>query len=151
MVSMKPGSGTIGLDPDFDDYSGSPADVERRRQRRSETIRRAAEAKDADRTAVPYPSPEMPGTRYGGPPPGTHGPWRWGQLVKGSALERVSLVCGSPRRTGGCLAACFPPCVFCLLSAPESHTPRANQSFWDVSLALLSGLKAISVFIAISA
>ncbi|CAM9849978.1 unnamed protein product, partial [Laminaria digitata] len=28
------------------------------------------------------------GTRYGGPAPGTHGPWRWGQLVKGSALEK---------------------------------------------------------------
>lgn len=29
------------------------------------------------------------GTQYGGPAPGTHGPWRWGQLVKGSALEKV--------------------------------------------------------------
>lgn len=94
MVSMKPGSGTLGLDPDFDDFSGTPADVERRRQRRIESIRRKAEAEGAGRPGVSYnPSPEipeMPRTRYGAPPPGTHGPWRWGQLVKGSALEKVS-------------------------------------------------------------
>lgn len=69
MVSMKPGSGTLGLDPDFDDNSGSPEQVERRRER---GLLKGV------------------GTRYRGPPPGTHGPWRWGQLVKGSALEEVS-------------------------------------------------------------
>lgn len=101
MVSMKPGSGTMGLDPDLDDYSGSPADVERRRRRKSEAemARRTAEAEaeaeaeagGAEKPRAPPRAPEMARTRYGGPPPGTHGPWRWGQLVKGSAPERVSL------------------------------------------------------------
>lgn len=102
MVSMKPGSGTIGIDPDLDDYAGTPADVERRRLRRSGMMkRRMAEAEGARKPpGVAPPSPEMPRTRYGGPPPGTHGPWRWGQLVKGSALERVSPSCvgGEGRR-----------------------------------------------------
>ncbi|CAN0369991.1 unnamed protein product, partial [Ectocarpus sp. 13 AM-2016] len=49
-----------------DDNSGSPEQVERRRER---GLLKGV------------------GTRYRGPPPGTHGPWRWGQLVKGSALE----------------------------------------------------------------
>lgn len=90
MVSMKPGSGTQGLDPDFDNFSGTPADVERRRNRRIETTRRRPGAGGAGLPGAPHnPSAEMPRTRYGGPPPGTHGPWRWGQLVKGSALERV--------------------------------------------------------------
>ncbi|CAN0317434.1 unnamed protein product, partial [Ectocarpus sp. 12 AP-2014] len=71
MVSMKPGSGTLGLDPDFDDNSGSPEQVERRRER---GLLKGV------------------GTRYRGPPPGTHGPWRWGQLVKGSALEERVLL-----------------------------------------------------------
>lgn len=94
MVSMKPGSGTIGLDPDLDNYSGTPADVQRRRGRRAKTIemlRAAEEARGAaGKPKVSVPSPQMPRTRYGGPPPGTHGPWRWGQLTKGSPLERVS-------------------------------------------------------------
>ncbi|CAM9960669.1 unnamed protein product, partial [Ectocarpus sp. 8 AP-2014] len=79
MVSMKPGSGTLGLDPDFDDNSGSPEQVERRRER---GLLKGV------------------GTRYRGPPPGTHGPWRWGQLVKGSALEEKlkAEIASFPRR-----------------------------------------------------
>ncbi|CAB1102161.1 unnamed protein product [Ectocarpus sp. CCAP 1310/34] len=79
MVSMKPGSGTLGLDPDFDDNSGSPEQVERRRER---GLLKGV------------------GTRYRGPPPGTHGPWRWGQLVKGSALEEVVWVTGADHGFG---------------------------------------------------
>ncbi|CAM9586050.1 unnamed protein product, partial [Ectocarpus fasciculatus] len=79
MVSMKPGSGTLGLDPEFDDNSGSPEQVERRRER---GLLKGV------------------GTRYRGPPPGTHGPWRWGQLVKGSALEEKlkAEIASFPRR-----------------------------------------------------
>ncbi|CBN74354.1 oxidoreductase [Ectocarpus siliculosus] len=79
MVSMKPGSGTLGLDPHFDDTSGSPEQVERRRER---GLLKGV------------------GTRYRGPPPGTHGPWRWGQLVKGSALEEKlkAEIASFPRR-----------------------------------------------------
>lgn len=81
MVSMKPGSGTAGLDPEFDDNAGSPAEVERRRRRRAKAGARERASDDGGKETV--------GTRYGGPPPGTHGPWRWRQLVKGSALEKV--------------------------------------------------------------
>lgn len=94
MVSMKPGSGDLGLDPDFDSYSGSPEDVGRRRVERRRAARQA-EAAGEGGGDVGWPSPETTRTRYGGPPPGTHGPWRWGQLVKGSPLEKVSVLSAS--------------------------------------------------------
>ncbi|CAM9468782.1 unnamed protein product, partial [Hapterophycus canaliculatus] len=92
MVSMKPGSGTIGLDPDFDDNAGSPGEVERRRRRRAEAT--------AGAPATDGGGKERVGTRYGGPPPGTHGPWRWRQLVKGSALKKKlkAEIAAFPRR-----------------------------------------------------
>lgn len=97
MVSMKPGSGTLGLDPDFDDNAGSPAVVERRRKRRAQGVGDG----DGDGAGVGFGREttgggllpqEGTGTRYGGPPPGTRGPWRWGQLAKGSALEKACVL-----------------------------------------------------------
>ncbi|CAM9392887.1 unnamed protein product [Scytosiphon promiscuus] len=49
MVSMKPGSGTVGLDPDFDDNAGSPAEVEKRRRRRARTAPGVGDSLSRDR------------------------------------------------------------------------------------------------------
>eukprot|EP00904_Undaria_pinnatifida_P005768 jgi/Undpi1/2320/HiC_scaffold_13.g05703.m1 len=79
MVSMKPGSGTEGLDLDWDDEESD--------QSQTRDARLVPEGSERDGRRGGYSAPTV-GTRYGGPVPGTHGPWRWGQVEKGSALEK---------------------------------------------------------------
>ncbi|CAM9946334.1 unnamed protein product, partial [Ascophyllum nodosum] len=133
VVSMKPGSGTKGLDETHE----SRATWEHRGRGEGgasvllkEVVEEVLDEWEEsvgdrlleDRFPAIYPeiSPEISGTdarrsyrrelgntasvrvgtRYGGPPPGEHGPWRWGQLEPGSPLEKElrAEIASYPRR-----------------------------------------------------